>query len=81
MNWSKIWNILKQTPGLYINSFPIAMDKEKKRIVQEYMFATYKSAIKTDGKLKSSILNGRVHWLQEKKYLKQFDKADKKKPA
>lgn len=38
-----------KTPGLYINSFPIATDKEKQRIVQEYIFATYKSAIKTDG--------------------------------
>lgn len=71
-------NILKQTPGLYINSFPVATDKEKKRIVQEYIFTTYKSAIKTDGELKSSILNGRTHWLQKKKYLKQFNKADKK---
>lgn len=68
----------KQTPGLYINSFPVATDKKKKRIVQESIFTTYKLAIKTDGELKSSILNGRAHWLQKKKYLKQFNKADKK---
>lgn len=68
----------KQTPGLYINSFPVATDKKKKRIVQESIFTTYKLAIKTDGELKSSILNGRARWLQKKKKLKQFNKADKK---
>lgn len=74
MNYSKIWNILK-TPGLYINSFPVATDKEK-RIVQEYIFTTYKSVIKTDGELISSILNGRAHWLQKKKK-KEKDKKIK----
>lgn len=46
-------------------TFPVATDKEKKRIVQEYIFTTYKSATKTDGELKSSILDGRAHWLQK----------------
>lgn len=49
----------EHTPGLYINSFPVATDKEKRELSKNIYLTTYKSAIKTDGKLKSSILNGK----------------------
>lgn len=52
-------------------TFPVATDKEKRELYKNISLTTYKSAIKTDGKLKSSILNGKAHWLQEKKMFKQ----------